>query len=746
MPRPPRLVRLSRLSILPLLLTAVLAVGIMTAGTPAATAATAARGGTSFWSTQLQFDDNGTAWSKASFAALKADGLTTVEINMFWNNVEPSPGTFDFTELDTTLANAAAAGIKVVPIFWESGWTGSPASWITDREVTAAGAAGAQPAWWNLTDQSEYFTYVVTTIAHISRSPGYGGSTLDYGFLDAQWDINGGAGGWAPADIAEFQNVYLPRTYRSIAAFNAAWGTSYASFGQVPASGDVYQQFRAWSVGDTYGRLTAAVRRVSSGPLFYYYGGHLANAPAYANNPDTFFALAHRYDVTIILDSAQSTGLALTFGSLARAYGVRLAQEWTAPNSDNELAAAAVDWISNYGIGLPEGGGEDFFIHDGTQKDVIGFPVYVNWLPELQGLSGSYPSQPYAAYVDMSSGYGDQPGNSLLNAESVLASAWASHQSGFAVVTSQEVASGVVRLSSFRGVLPLNGTDPALTAYQAAGGQLLTSASQLGTAYASLSAPFSLKTVPVVAADHRSASITLAEVNTNFGYTGSVTVSPAGLTLRPGVYHLVDSAGTALPQRLLPGDLVCAPVTMASATLAQWRMVPGPAPSGTPSSCPAAGSGATSVSATADSNSGLVFLGVGQTGQGSDGNLTQVTQDGVPALATWTSAQSGVAPANVYLQIDPSSAVYAASSVNVTVTYWASAGQGFQPQYDGTGGAYENGPVVTSPGTGTWATSTVTITGAQFGEEQNLSADLRLAVTNPSAPLIVSSVTLSVAG
>jgi beta-galactosidase GanA len=41
---------------------------------------------------------------------------------MSWNNIEPSPGTFDFTKFDQELANAAAAGIKLVPIFWESGW------------------------------------------------------------------------------------------------------------------------------------------------------------------------------------------------------------------------------------------------------------------------------------------------------------------------------------------------------------------------------------------------------------------------------------------------------------------------------------------------------------------------------------------------------------------------------------------------------------------------------------------------
>lgn len=88
--------------------------------------------------------------------------------------------------------------------------------------------------------------------------------------------------------------------------------------------------------------------------------------------------------------------------------------------------------------------------------------------------------------------------------------------------------------------------------------------------------------------------------------------------------------------------------------------------------------------------------------------------------------------------------MYTASTVALTVTYWSVAGQGFQPQYDTATAAYEGGPTVTGSGTGSWQTATVTLTGAQFGEEQNLSADLRLAATNTNQPLIVSSVTMSV--
>ena len=442
---------------------------------------------TPIWSTQLDFDNNGTAWSESFFAGLAADGLTTAELNMPWGTIEPAAGTFSFTEWDQELANASAAGIQLIPIFWQAGWGGSPAPWINDFEVGSGGAQGAAPTWWDPTEQSEYFTYVTDTIQNaVSQPGGYGGAILDYGFLDAQWDLGGAGGGYAADDVAEFQNAFLPQTYGTIATFNSDNGTSYSSFSQVPAAAPgqalfgVFQAFRAWSVQQTYGQLTADVRNVTaSTPLYYYFGGGFGNATNYANNPDTFFQLAKQYNVTVIDDDASSQGLTLTFGSLARAYGVKVAQEWTAPPDNSQLAAKAVSWLSLYAMGLPEGGGEDFFIHDGTEKDTVGFPIYTSWLPTLKGLSGTYPQQPAAVYVDFSQGYGNTGGGSLNNAENEIANLWLNYQSGFTVVTSQEVNNGAIKLSQFKAVLPLNGVDANLTAYKNGGGTLLTEPEQL---------------------------------------------------------------------------------------------------------------------------------------------------------------------------------------------------------------------------------------------------------------------------
>src|SRR5580693_943963 len=359
-------------------MTAALVAGLLGLGAVAAAPAHAASSPTTpMWSTQLDFDNGGAAWSESYFADLRTDGFTTAELDMPWGTIEPSAGTFSFTIWDQELANAAAAGIQLIPIFWQSGWGGSPAPWITD---------------------------VVDTIQNSVAQPGgYGGAILDYGFLDAQWDLNGAGSGYTADDVAEFRNVYLPDTYGTIATFNSDEHTSYTSFSQVPAEASgqslfgVFQAFRAWSVQQTYGQLTADVRNVTaSTPLYYYYGGELANATNYANNPDTFFKLAKQYNVIVIADSANNTGMTLVMASLARAYGVKMAEEWTAPSSNSDLAAGAVQWLDSYGMTFPQAGGEDFFIHDGTEKDVVGFPIYTSWLPTLKTISGSYPQQPVA--------------------------------------------------------------------------------------------------------------------------------------------------------------------------------------------------------------------------------------------------------------------------------------------------------------------------------------------------------------
>jgi hypothetical protein len=710
------------------------------------------------WSVQLAWDSGSQPWSTATFASLRAKGMDHAEINLAWNQIEPAPGRFDFTKLDADISSAAAAGIKLIPIFWQSVWGGNPASWIPDYEVTSTGSRSQLPAWWDMPEQQAYFSYVTHTVAHLNGRAGFGGAFLDYGWLDAMWGPPppGGSGisGYAAADVARFRQ-WLPTQYGTVQHFNQKYGTSYTSWDQVPAATPgqplfaVYQGFRQWSVADTYSRLTAAVRAQSSAPLFYYWGGDFANALSFGNIPDTFFRLARQYGVTVVLDDADQTGLAVAFGSMARAYHVPLLQEWTPRPSG--LPAETAQWLGHYGLGEPMSGGLDFFIYQGGQEYNTGFPEYASWIPSLRSLRGSYPQQPVALYLSFAPGYGG-PGDTsgLANANPAITSIWRKVPMGFAVVTDQEVRDHLVSLRAFRAVLPLDGTDQFVQAYAAGGGHVLSDPAQL----ADYAAPYVslvpnggvVEADPTVSAARNRAWISLAGVNPNWAYNGSAIVSFAGLGLRGGPYHLADArTGAAVPARPVAGGF-CAPLQLASGDLTMWEVVPGQAPPGSPvpATCPQPVPGTATVTATAGQPpDGLAFLNVGAGQPGSDGNLRLVTQAGQQAVATWTAQQSGVPGAYAYLQIDPSSLADSASTVQLSVTYWAAPGQGFQVQYNGAGGPYTAGPAVPGPGTGQWVTAQLKVPGARFAEAQNGGADLRLAAADPSQPLIVHEVSLT---
>ena len=737
--------------------------------------------GQPIWSVQLAWQN----WPTSTYADLQRQGANHAELNLQWNQIEPRRSQFNFTVLDANLAAAAAAHIRLIPIFWQSVWTGNPPAWVSSHDLTSTGATAAIPAWWNRADRQAYFDYVTTTIAHIRSSPGFGGAFLDYGWLDAMWGQppQGGAGinGYAAEDIARFHR-WLPSEYGSLRRFNAPFGTHYASWAAVPAARpgqplfSVYQAFRAWSVQETYGALTAAVRRVTAAPLYYYWGGDLANAGQFFNLPDTFFALARRYHVTVVLDDADHTGLAILFGSLARAYGVPLLQEWTPRPSG--LTAEVAQWLGHVGFGAPREVGLDFFLFQGGQEYQTGYPVFSKWIGALNRMRGAYPQQPVAVYVSFGAAF--ERAAALAGISDRLAAVWQQAPTGLQVVTDREVASGVVRLAAFRAVLPLTGTDAAVQAYAAHGGHLVQDAAGLlaaAPAYVTLAPAAGLvETVPTVDAAARRAWITVAEVNAQWAYDGAATVHYAGLGLPDGQYHLVEAeTGQAVPAVAVAGGLEV-PLHLASGEFHVWELLPGAgtgwavagtgAGTGTGAGGPGAGAGGAgtgagagvagaasarpgpaTVAATAgEPPDGLAFLGVGATGKGSDGNLDLVTQGGVRALASQTVARLATPAAFLYLQIDPSSAVYAARRIQVAVTYLAVAGQGFQVQYDGAKGAYENGQSVSSPGTGKWTTATVTLPDARFAEAQNGGADLRLAVRDGKQPLVVREVRLTAAG
>ncbi|MGN6200919.1 MAG: hypothetical protein ACTHNY_00745 [Solirubrobacterales bacterium] len=65
----------------------------------------------------------------------------TVRVPVFWFEVEPQRGRYDFDQLDATIAMAAARGIRVLPFLY-----GSP-SWVADQAAVPPLAGAASRAW-----------------------------------------------------------------------------------------------------------------------------------------------------------------------------------------------------------------------------------------------------------------------------------------------------------------------------------------------------------------------------------------------------------------------------------------------------------------------------------------------------------------------------------------------------------------------------------------------------------------------
>ncbi len=522
-------------------------------------------------------------WSVQDFKELRLHGIRYAELLLPWGTLEPKPRSYNFGLLDETLRNAAREHMLILPIFLYSVWPGSPAPWITHYDMDSSGNDSQVPTWWNRFNRQSYFDYVTTVIRHIRNSQAFGGAFLDFGWLDYMWGPepnNQGVNGYAPEDVVRFHE-WLPTRYRSLARFDRLFKTHFTSWKDIPAATErqplfpVYQQFRNWSVEETYGRMSALVRKETNAPLYYYWGGGLNGIGIAFNLPDIFFRVAHRYDATVVFDCADHTGLALLFNTLARVYNVKLMLEWT-PRPTG-LEAEMAEFMGHYGFGMPNMTGMDFFLYHGGKEFEVGYPVYVRWLPYFSKIQGEYPLQPVAVYFSYHPALAKPDALGFIT--NTLANMWRKAPMGFAVVTNQEVEAGLVDLCKYRAILPLNGReDPAIVAYRKHGGLLVRTPEQLAK-YASPYITYSgngegVEINPTVNRAARMAWLTLCGWNPNMSYNGEITIHLAGLGLPRGKYRVLNAVnGKNIPCASSNGEIVTH-LKISPGNLLLWKVIP----------------------------------------------------------------------------------------------------------------------------------------------------------------------------
>ena len=542
--------------------------------------------GNPYWWVQIDYLKPGegqaasTPWTDADFAALAKAGMNGVEINLVWGSIEPRRGEYDFALLDSYLASAAKAHIGLYLIFWQSVWAEAPPKvagknpplWVTARDLTSEGMTTSEPSWWDKDSRQAYFDYVGRTVEHVNGKPGFGGLFANYGWLDAMWGPQNyknsgvapthGIAGYAPADIEEFHRR-LPRTYKTLAAFNQQWHTSFADWSQVPAAkpGEplfaVYQDFRHQSVIQTYDEISRLVRARTKAPMLYYWGGDIAGAVSgpgvMENDPDIFFKAAKRYNAIVVLDDADFTGLAVVFGSLARSYQVPLFEEWTPQQSG--LTEETSRWLGHLAMGAPFEIGADFFIYPPPQNQA-GYAdawwQYQAWRDTMAQIKGITPEQPVAILLPMkkiASGP-DLDAFSGLNAQ--LGDFWRIHHVMPHFITDEQVTDGSVDLGQFKAVVDLGNERadlPELNAY-AEKHPVLTNLSEavpLLRPYVTLDPVYDfLEVTPVV--DGSSVWLTLANCSGEKAYAGNIDFDPQAVGLESTDFDVtIVKGGESVP-------------------------------------------------------------------------------------------------------------------------------------------------------------------------------------------------------
>ena len=454
----------------------------------------------------------GVPWTEANFKKWASEGITGVEMNMNWQAMEPSPGVYDFSQVQQYAQDAHEAGLTFIPIFWESMWhPGNPPSWLKyTPEMSSTGQednwpitvyvgsgpapSGLIPAMWSQRALSAYQQFVTAAFQALSSSPGFGGAYVDAGWLDAGYGptpSGTGIEGYAAPDVSRY-HLWLQQQYGTIANLNQDLDTTYSSFNAVPAFTpgephfDVYQKFRAWSYKAIMSQIYSSIRQVSQKPIYLYFGGNMTTAGEFMNLPDIDFQLAQKFKAIVNLDTAGHLGFAQLFGYLSQAYHVPLLEEWTPTGLIPQDIGIMAQWMGHVAQEGSYGGGADYFadLGSGHQFNFYAptFPTYLAQKAVMEQVRGSQPQYPVGIMLGYDQIFADHAGG-ITGGLGLLGSYLRSARPAANIFSDLSVLDGAVSLSQFHTIIDWNGDltapnlNPALKAalegFQQNGGTII---------------------------------------------------------------------------------------------------------------------------------------------------------------------------------------------------------------------------------------------------------------------------------
>ena len=298
----------------------------------------------------------------AQLAALKKNGIYGITTDIWWGYVEPQEGVFDWSYYQTYAAAVKKSGLKWVPIL-SMHQCGTNAgddvyiplpSWVWSKDTQDSMQYKDENGVWDNENISpwysgtaelydavyasfaETFAEYKGTISRIELSAGPSGELRYPSYNSAAGWTYPGRGylqSYSGAAVASLQSA-MQTKYQTIAALNAAWGTSYTDFSQVqpPQQVDTFfttginttygKDFMTWyqsSLTDNLAKIAEKAHSRFDSVFGVELGAKVSGVHWLYNDPTTPHAAencAGYYDYSTLLDQFKASDLALTFTCL----------------------------------------------------------------------------------------------------------------------------------------------------------------------------------------------------------------------------------------------------------------------------------------------------------------------------------------------------------------------------------------------------------------------------------------------
>lgn len=301
-------------------------------------------------------EDGFSLTDKAAFESAKALGARSIDLRPVWSVLEPAPGVYDWSTLDTALAHARAVDLPVTITlrFFDD----QVPAWFADENMidqngetfSGYGFKGVHrsPSYWGPTARPAYLRLVDALVRRYRGNSSICAWQFFYGYNDSfymgMWN-----GKQTVYDYSEFSQehyrLYLRRQkHLSLRGVNERYGASYKRWDELrqprPLFGELnvtrawhdFQDYRMWSIACMFDDMDQSVRTLDKRPLIMYYGGSPHFAAHQLSVYDVGLRLLKKHGGMLDVTCFEDPVPAEVGTGIVRSYGVTpMAEAWQVP-------------------------------------------------------------------------------------------------------------------------------------------------------------------------------------------------------------------------------------------------------------------------------------------------------------------------------------------------------------------------------------------------------------------------------